>query len=99
MIAAGLDIYWVRKLLNIKFDINHLLIKPLLTAAIMGVVAKLTHMGLTDKLGNSLSTVIAIVLAMIVYVVVLILIGGITKEEIEKLPKGKKLSKFIPSKK
>ena len=65
----------------------------------MGVVAKLTHMGLTDKLGNSLSTVIAIVLAMIVYVVVLILIGGITKEEIEKLPKGKKLSKFIPSKK
>ena len=99
MIAAGLDIYWVRKLLNIKFDINHLLIKPLLTAAIMGVVAKLTHMGLTDKLGNSLSTVIAIVLAIIVYVVVLILIGGITKEEIEKLPKGKKLSKFIPSKK
>ena len=26
-------------------------------------------------------------------------IAGLTKEEIEKLPKGKKLSKFIPSKK
>ena len=99
MIAAGLDIYWVIRLLKIKFDIKNLLIKPLITAAIMGVVAKVGHIVLLPRVGNSLATVIAIVLAMVVYLVVLILIGGITKEEIEKLPKGKTLSKFIPSKK
>ncbi len=98
MIAAGLDIYWLKRLLKIKFDIKSLLIKPLITAIIMGVTAKFSHMWLVTKIGNSLATVIAILVAMLVYGVVLILIGAITREEIEKLPKGKKLSRFIPNK-
>lgn len=99
IVAGVLDLYWVKRLLKIDFEVADFVVKPLITVSLMGVVAKVSHMVLVSALGNSLATVIAISLGVMVYGVTLILIGGITKEEIERLPKGKKISKFIPDRK
>lgn len=96
LVAAGLDIYWIKRLLHIKFEMKDFVIKPLFTVAVMGITAKLVYMVALPGMGNSLATVTAIMIAMIVYVAVLIVTGGITREEIERLPKGKKISKYIP---
>ena len=90
-IAAMIEIIYVRKAMNIKFPIKEFVIRPLITVLSMFIVVKLGYGLLEGILGNSLATVISIGVGAIVYGVVLILIGGIKKEEIMTMPKGEKL--------
>ncbi|EQK36549.1 hypothetical protein QW7_3646 [Clostridioides difficile P77] len=58
-------------------------------------MVKLSYGALVGFLGNSISTIIAICVGGIVYVVVILGIGGIKKEEILTMPKGDKLYKLL----
>ena len=40
---------------------------------------------------NAIATIIAILVAMVVYFVVMLLLGGITREELNRVPHGDKL--------
>ena len=50
-----------------------------------------------SKLGvsSSFGTLVSILFAMVVYVLVLVLIRGIAREDIISLPKGKKIAKVL----
>ena len=61
----------------------------------MFISVKLGYGLLVGTLGNSLSTVISIAIGAVVYVVVLILLGGIKKEEIMTMPKGDKIYRLL----
>ena len=91
MIAAIVEYTYIKKALNIKFDIMEYFIKPLITVIVMFIGARYSYMGLSILLGSKLSSIIAIAIGGAIYVVVLLGIGGITEEEILAMPKGKKL--------
>jgi len=79
-------------------------IKPLTCALIMAAVAYLTYYGIyrlgSGILGTGVNAVrlylvIAILAAVIVYVILVILTKAITKEDLTFIPKGEKLAKFL----
>ena len=75
-----------------KTDIRKTYLIPAIASAIMGAITfgvyKLMMMGVGR---NSVSCIVAIVLAIIVYFVAILLLGGITEEELLHFPGGSKL--------
>jgi hypothetical protein len=87
------------------YDINHStkirvnLIKvsamPILSTAIMAVAVWISFRMLNPIAGRSLAALMAIAFAVLVYAVSLFITGAITKEDLEFIPKGEKLKKFV----
>lgn len=69
-------------------------VKPGIASVIMGLIVLLIYRGLLLLTGhNSIATIIGIVAGMVVYFVALILIRGVTAEELLDFPKGAVLLK------
>ncbi|MCF6464552.1 putative polysaccharide biosynthesis protein [Clostridium sp. Cult2] len=92
LIAALLDLIAVRKYTRLKLGRNEMLIKPLMSAIGMALVAKLVYTSLINITGDKLSTVIAIIVAAIAYFVLLIVTGSVTEEDFNLFPKGDKIA-------
>jgi stage V sporulation protein B len=95
MIAAMFELRYVKKIMGVKFPIKEFVIKPLITVITMFVVVKLSYGFISSLAGNTLSTLVSIIIGGITYVVVLLGIGGITKEEVLTMPKGAKLYSLL----
>ena len=81
----------------IKLDINftkHIL-KPLISAGTMGIVAYGTQKFLVTYIGNSKATIIAILVGIIVYGTMLIVTKTMNKEDLYKVPYGTKIYKVL----
>ena len=68
---------------------------PLIASIIMGVVALISQMILEIMLPQKIATVLTLFVAVIVYGVALLLLGGLTEEEILAMPKGHLLVKVF----
>jgi stage V sporulation protein B len=82
----------VRKYSGFKPDVTKTFIKPAIASAIMGVVVYAAYF-VCHKIShsNAVSTVIAVLVGMIVYAAALLLIKGLTEEELHSFPKGELL--------
>ncbi len=83
---------------NTKVRINFVQItaRPLLSTAVMSVATAVSFRVLEGLLSSrNLATLSAIAVAGVVYVVCLFLTGAITKEDLELIPKGEKLQRFV----
>ncbi len=104
MIASVIDCIYLQKTTNIKFDLNGIFLKPLISALTMGaaVIAfyQIMFIGLgfivSDYLANAISMIISICIGGVIYFVCLYLIKGINKSEVESMPFGRRISaKFL----
>lgn len=82
----------VRKYSGFKPDVTKTFIKPAIASAIMGVVVYAAYF-VCHKVShsNAVSTVMAVLVGMIVYAAALLLIKGLTEEELHSFPKGELL--------
>ncbi len=78
-------------------NIGSTFIKPLFSGAMCGGAAYLVYSLVNGKLGvgNLISTVVSIGTGAVVYLVMLILVKGFVREDIEMLPKGEKIVKVL----
>jgi stage V sporulation protein B len=84
-----LNAYAVSKYSGYRQEVTKTFVIPAVASAIMGVVTFLVYQGSNLLLkSNTISTVLAIVIAVIVYAVVLLLCKGLTEDEIRSFPKG-----------
>lgn len=92
----------MNKVLRIRVNLFKHAIKPIIAAGVMAIVAKLMY-GYLEFLfsfikegffANAMSMIVVISLAILTYFFVLVLTGGITKEDLEVLPR--KITKYIP---
>lgn len=67
---------------------------PLIASCIMGAVALLTHLMFELFAGEKIATIIAMLVAVAVYLVALIFLGGITEAEMREMPKGASLARL-----
>ena len=102
IVVASLIILYRRA--KIRPNLMTTFIKPLFAAIMCALTAWVTY-GLLDKLIASdsrvvgaLMTVIAIVAAIAVYVFVILLIKGMTKEDVLMIPKGEKIANILEKK-
>ena len=91
-IASLLDLIAVRKYTRLKLDIVDIFVKPFFASAIMALVAKLIHVGFINVIGSRLATIVAIVIAAIIYFILLVAIGSLTYEDFKLLPNGDKIA-------
>lgn len=86
----------VRKYLGYRQNIKKIFVLPMIASVIMGVCAYFVYQGMHKISGSNLiSLIIAIIVAACVYGVLVLRLGVLTKEDIEAMPKGKKLAKLL----
>ncbi|MGL5439091.1 MAG: putative polysaccharide biosynthesis protein [Filifactoraceae bacterium] len=103
IIAVVLDFRSMTKALKLKFDVKEFLLKPLLTAGIMAIAARIGYSvfgGITlgaspNFMKNLLGTVTGMGLGGIAYIVALFKTNTITKKDFENLKKGEKIIKVL----
>ncbi len=89
LIAGLLNYRALRKYADVSLDLKSIFIKPLLSSLIMGLVAFLVYKGSMAILNsNTLSTCIAILIAVVVYFVMVFVTKAISREELSIIPKG-----------
>ena len=93
--AAILDFIMVIRYTKTKFNMNMMFIKPLIASVSMGIFVFVSYRLVNMYLGNSLSTLVAVLVGMVTYAFILIFIKGVTAEEVKMLPKGNKLAKIL----
>ena len=93
-VITVLNMYWIVRVTKCRFGIVDFLLKPLLAGGIMGAAAYFGY-GLVAGLGNRIATVVTIVGAAVVYVVVLVCLRALRREDFAMLPKGDKIAGFL----
>ena len=94
-LVCVLNAFSIKKYMDYKHDFMAIFVKPLLAACVMGLFALGAYWLLYRFTNNAVSTIVAIVIAVIVYGVMLIKVKGITEEEILDLPKGAMLVRVL----
>lgn len=89
-VTAGILNYRaLKKYTDVSLDMKSIFIKPLWAALIMGAAAIVFYRAFfMVTSSNSISTLVSIMLAALVYFVAAFRTGAVTKEEIELIPKG-----------
>jgi stage V sporulation protein B len=85
----------VKRSTGTHFDLRLSLFKPVLAGIAMSICVLAVYYGCAAFISANLSTALAVLAGAGVYAVTLILIKGITSEEILMLPKGDKLVKIL----
>lgn len=78
--------------------IRSVFIKPFAAAAVCGAAAALSYRLFLLIFSQRISTAFSIIFAAIIYAICLLLFRAITKEDLNMLPKGKKLAKILEKK-
>ncbi len=93
-LAALLNYFSLRRISSHRMNINQVLFKPLIATAVMVVTALGTYSLVAGLAGNSIATLVSVVLSGSVYLLTLIMVGGLTDEDYSLLPGGRKLRKL-----
>ncbi len=79
----------VHKYSGFKVNIRKTYVLPAVSAVLMGVIVYVVYFLINRFSGsNALATIIGIVVGVIAYAVILLLVRGITEEELESFPRG-----------
>lgn len=96
VIASILNFIALKKETKIKIDLKSIIFKPLISAIAMGTICHITYTYLyrfTES--NTLSTIYSIVVGVFVYVISLIMVDGVKREDLQLLPMGSKITKLL----
>ncbi len=91
IIACIIGFSVLNKNIEVKFGISKYVIKPIIASAIMGVCSYAVYLGLIGIISEKIATILAIGLAIIIYILAVIALKIFTKEEIYMIPYGQKI--------
>ncbi|NLN14438.1 MAG: polysaccharide biosynthesis protein [Tissierellia bacterium] len=94
-VACILDLISLRILTRMSFNFKDIFIKPFISAALMALVVKLSYLAIINIIGSKLATLVSIMVGVIIYVILLIITGTITNEDLMLLPKGDRVAKRL----
>ena len=72
-----------------RVNFSGVLIKPTISSIIMGIGCVIGYKVISLVFGNTISTLLTIIVAVIIYLLVMIFIRGITEEDLLSIPKGR----------
>ena len=95
IVSATLELMFLKKYMNIKFDKSKFLFKPIIAVIGMGILSYFIYLQLLCIINAKLCTIIAMLLACMIYILLVIMLKIFSKEEIILLPKGDKIYKIL----
>ena len=91
-----LNLRSLAKLINYQLDIVKMAGSAVAASAIMGAITFFVYKGCVYLIhSNTISTLIAIIVAVVVYALVMVLTHGVTEEELYLFPKGEAIVRFL----
>ena len=85
----------LRKYIKLDLTLSKFVVKPILATTIMSIISYFIYFVLSGIIVERLATIIAITLAVIIYVICIAILRIFTKEEIKMLPSGEKILKIL----
>ena len=95
LVAFCIAFTMLRKNIKLNLTFSKFVIKPVISTVIMGICSYFTYLALKGIIVERLATIIAITLAVIIYVICIAILRIFTKEEIKMLPSGEKILKIL----
>ena len=106
LVVVIINMYCIIKITGVRINFASVFIKPCLCAAISAAVAFLTNLvfgkflgniGDPDSMinGNTIALIIAVIAAIIAYVITILLFKGISKDDLLMIPKGEKIAETL----
>ena len=106
VIVVGINLFSIIKITGVKVNFASVFFKPFSCSAISALTALVTvkvftnilgGFGDADKMinGSSIALVIAVAAAVLVYVLALLFMKALSRDDMEMLPKGEKIAKKL----
>lgn len=105
VIIVAINLVSLLKFAKVKINLVSVFFKPLICAALSSLVGYMAYVGIehlfpasdysTRFNGSTVSCIIAVVIIMVVYLISMLLIRGLSEEDIKMLPKGEKIAKML----
>lgn len=96
VVVIILDWIILRRDLNLSIDWAKAVVLPLISSLIMGILVFLAYRGLMTLLhSNAIATILSILAGVIVFFAALILLRGVTEDELYHMPKGGLIVKLL----
>ena len=94
-VISAMNFYFIGKHIGFRPNFFKILLRPLAAAALCALTAGGCYGLLLSHLGNAVSLAVSIFSAMIVYALSIFLFKAVVRDDIELLPKGKKLADLL----
>lgn len=85
----------LRRLIKLNLTFKKFVIKPAIAVTIMAICSYFIYTLFTGIIGEKMATIIAIITAIIIYVLAVLILKIFSKEEIEQIPGGNKICKIL----
>ena len=97
IVMVTINIFQLTKAAGVKLNYVSIFVKPFIAAVFCGVGAYLGNFLLVDVLGiqSRLTTILAVCVGGVFYVISILLVKGIAKDDLEMIPKGEKIAKVL----
>jgi len=89
------NMYFLRRYVDYTLSFRKVLLRPLIASALCGAAAGGSFLLMEALLPQKIATILAIGLAVVVYVVALFLLRGFEKEDVLMLPKGELILRLL----
>lgn len=93
LVTVIINLRSIDKHVKIRLNVKQTIIIPTIASFIMGIISLIIYMVTNSLLSNNtVATLTAILIAVIVYFIALFKLGGLSKKELQGLPKGEKIA-------
>lgn len=89
LVASIFNVIMLMRYTKTRVNFSGVLIKPTIGSIIMGIGCVIGYKVISLVFGNTISTLLTIIVAVIIYLLVMIFIIGITEEDLLSIPKGR----------
>lgn len=84
----------VRRSVKLQIDIKRCFIKPIFSSSVMGVAVFFAYK-LCSSLGNTVATLVAVLVGIVVYGILVLITKNLSKEDLQSMPMRNKLSVIL----
>lgn len=95
LVAFSIAMTSLRRTIKLDLTFSKFVIKPAIAVTIMGICSYFSYLMLSGIIAEKLATIIAIVIAIVIYALAIVALKVFSKEEIQMMPGGKKICKVL----
>ena len=95
VIVAVLELLLIKRVIPSPPEYTRVFAKPMVAAGVMGMAVWAAYGLVSRFMGNTLSTMAAICVGVVVYAVLVVALKAISREDLSLMPKGDKIAKLL----
>lgn len=95
LVAFSIAMTALRRTIKLDLTFSKFVIKPIIAVTIMGICSYFSYLTLSGIIVKKLATIIAIIIAIVIYTLSIVALKVFSIEEIQMMPAGKKICKVL----